>query len=319
MAVPAVLYLVLQPGEGGERGWGVVMATDIAFVIGCLALLGKRVPHSLRAFVLSLAIIDDIGAVLVIALVYTSEIEFVSLSFTIIGIGIVLGLQRLDVRSIPVYALVGVLSWLAIHEAGIHPTIMGVILGLLTPAHPWVGQKRFESIARRVSDYLRSSSDDEPEQAEVLHSVAVAARETLSPLQRLEIWLHPWVNFLILPLFALANAGIALSIAGFSEPITLAIVVGLVVGKPLGILVACLIAVGLRIATRPHGLRWTVVASSGALCGLGFTMSLFIANLAFSDQTLMQASLGILAASIISATLGLALLLFSLRDSAQRT
>jgi NhaA family Na+:H+ antiporter len=315
MAVPAGLYLGLELGQGGERGWGIVMATDIAFVIACLAILGSRVPHNLRVFVLSLAIIDDIGAVLVIALAYTAEIHLISLALCFAGIGAVLGLQRLGVRSIPVYFVIGMFSWFAIHEAGIHPTIMGVILGILTPVYPWVGRRRLQTIASRVGNYLRGIGGQKEEQAELLRTVAVAAREALSPLQRLETMLHPWVNFLILPMFAFANAGIELSSSGLGDATTVAVVVGLVLGKPIGILAGCLIAVWLRLAVRPHGLRWTVVTSAGALCGLGFTMSLFIANLAFEGQMLQQASLGILAASMISAVLGLALLAGFLRPA----
>jgi Na+:H+ antiporter, NhaA family len=314
MAVPAALYLALQAGQDGERGWGIVMATDIAFVVGCLAVLGPRVPQSLRVFVLSLAIIDDIGAVLVIALAYSSGLQYAPLALAVVLIGVVLILQRLGVRSVAMYVMVGLISWLAVHESGIHPTIVGVVLGLLTPVHAWIGRSRLRLITRRVSDYLHGGPLDEAEENAVLRSVALAARESLSPLQRLEMALHPWVNFAILPLFALANAGIELSLPGLGEPIVLAVGLGLVLGKPLGILAACWTAVQLGFAASPRGLNWPRVLCAGILCGIGFTMSLFIADLAFEAELLMQASLGVLVASATSGVLGLASLWAVLRN-----
>jgi len=312
MLVPAGIYLALQLGEPGERGWGVVMATDIAFVVGCLAVLGERVPHSLRIFVLSLAIIDDIGAVLVIAVAYSANLDLQMLGIGIIGVVAVLLLRRLGVRSVPIFYLAGILAWVAVDKSGIHPTILGVVLGLLTPAHPWVGVQRFQAIMSRVSGYLRgaswSASENKDKQVEMVRSVAYAARETLSPLERIEASLHPWVNFLILPLFAFANAGVPLTAAGFGAPVALAVIAGLMIGKPIGILASSWLAVRLGVAVRPADLNWPMIAAAGVLCGIGFTMAIFIANLAFDPGLLATASLGILAASLASALLGLALL-----------
>jgi NhaA family Na+:H+ antiporter len=317
MLVPAAIYLALQLGEPGERGWGVVMATDIAFVVGCLAVLGERVPHSLRIFVLSLAIIDDIGAVLVIALAYSANLDLQMIGLGILGVSTVLALRRLGVRSVPVYYLAGILTWAAVDRTGIHPTILGVVLGLLTPAHPWVGERRLQAIMGRVSEYLQGArweeTSNKSEKVDLVRSVAFAARETLSPLERLEASLHPWVSFLILPLFAFANAGVPLSVAGFGSPVALAVIAGLMLGKPIGIFAASWLAVQLGVAARPTDVRWPLIAAAGVLCGIGFTMAIFIANLAFEVGLLASASLGILAASLGSALLGLALLAASLR------
>ena len=316
MVVPVALYLSLQAGEAGERGWGVVMATDIAFVVGCLALLGSRVPPSLRIFVLSLAIIDDIGAILVIAVGYTAEIDLVALGLGAVGIGGVLALRYLGVRSVPVYYFTGILTWFAVHESGVHATIIGVILGLLTPVHPWIGAKRFLALTLRLGDYWRGAPASPPadDHAHVMvqRTVALAARETLSPLVRLEMTLHPWVNFIILPLFALANAGVVLSPAGLGEPVALAVIVGLALGKPLGVLGATYIAVRSGIAIRPPELNWPIIGAAGVLAGIGFTMALFIANLAFPPALIEPAKLGIMGASGLCAVIGLTLLIVSL-------
>ena len=313
MVVPAGIYLALQAGEPGERGWGVVMATDIAFVVGCLAVLGKRVPNSLRIFVLSLAIIDDIGAVLVIALAYTADFHVEALMLGIACAGTALVLRYLGVRNVAPYWFMGILAWFAVHESGIHPTITGVALGLMTPAFPLVGRRRFQAVADRLGRLLPQA--DKAEEADVLRSVATAARETLSPLERLENGLHPWVSFAILPLFALANAGVVLSADAFAEPIALATMAGLVLGKPIGICVASWLAIRLGLAARPQGIGWPALAAAGILCGIGFTMALFIANLAFGAELHATASVGILAASLASAVLGLALLAATLRKS----
>jgi NhaA family Na+:H+ antiporter len=245
-------------------------------------VLGERIPHSLRIFVLSLAIIDDLGAVLMIAVAYSANLDLQMLGLGILGVGAVLALRRLGVRAVPIYYLAGILAWVAVDKSGIHPTILGVILGLLTPAHPWVGVRRLQAIMDRVSGYLHgvswSDSENKEKQVEMMRSVAYAARETLSPLERIEASLHPWVNFLILPLFAFANAGVPLTVAGFGAPVALAVIAGLMLGKPIGILAASWLAVRLGVAVRPDDLNWPLIAAAGVLCGIGFTMAIFIAN-----------------------------------------
>jgi Na+:H+ antiporter, NhaA family len=309
MLVPAVLYLVLQWGQDGAHGWGVVMATDTAFVIGCLAILGRRIPQSLRVFMLSLAIVDDIGAILVAAIGYGSQLDWAALAVGGLGIAIVRGMGLLGIRSIPMSFLVGALIWLAVDASGIHATVTGVILGLLAPTQRWVSDERLRAILDRVvaypaGDHWRGDAEDR----KTLRLAEVAARETLSPVERLEIMLHPWVGFVIMPLFAFANAGVPISIADLKDPITTAVFFGLALGKPLGVVTFSWLAVRSGIAVRPPDLDWGVLAGGGMLAGIGFTMALFIANLAFTADHANVAKLGILSASVVSAVLGVALL-----------
>jgi NhaA family Na+:H+ antiporter len=323
MVAPALIYLALQYGKPGEAGWGVVMATDIAFVVGCLAILGPRAPRSLRVFVLSLAIIDDIGAILVIALGYTAGVNLGALGFALVGIGAILGLRFLGVRGTPAYWVVGMFTWFAVHESGIHPTVAGVALGLLTPARAWIGARHFQAILERVGAFLsgqggigHGAGHGHAGPAEEMHrSLLFAARESRAPLERLEHGLHPWVSFLIMPVFALANAGVALSWGGFADPVAFAVALGLGLGKPVGIVAACRLAIRLGLARRPAELTWPVIAGAGVLSGIGFTMALFIAALAFQGALLDAAKLGILAASVLCAALGLVLLRAVLRDA----
>ena len=310
MLMPAALYLMLQSGTPGASGWGTVMATDTAFVIGCLALLGSRIPQSLRVFLLSMAIIDDLGAILVVALGYGSTVGWNALALAALGIGVVRAMARFGVRSIALYWLVGGCIWLAIDASGIHPTVIGVILGLLTPARRWVSDVRLYAILDRV---IAHPADDDHGSGNTkdritLQRAEIAARESLSPVERLEIALHPWVGFVVMPLFALANAGVDLSMHDIGTPITLAVFVGFVIGKPIGVLSFTWVALRLRLATRPADLTWGLLAGAALLAGIGFTMALFIATLAFGDALMSSAKLGIFLASIASAVAGLAVL-----------
>lgn len=309
MLVPAAIYVVMQWGQEGAHGWGIAMATDTAFVIGCLAVLGRRIPQSLRVFLLSLAIVDDIGAILVVAIGYGGQLDFAALAFGGLGIAMVLGMGLLGIRSIPMYFLVGGLTWLAVDASGIHATVTGVILGLLTPTRRWVSDERLRAILDRVVAYPAGdhwSGDTEDRKALML--AEIAARETLSPVERLEMMLHPWVGFVIMPLFAFANAGVPISVADLKDPITTAVFLGLALGKPLGVITLSWLAVRSGIAVRPPNLSWGMLAGGGMLAGIGFTMALFIAGLAFGDDHLNAAKLGILSASVVSAVLGTALL-----------
>ena len=310
MVIPAGLYLAGQLGQPGERGWGIPMATDIAFVVGCLAVLGTRVPQSLRIVLLSLAIADDIGAILVIAIGYTSHLDLAMLFLGLLGLGAVRGLARLGVRSVPIYCIVGVLIWWTFHESGVHATIAGVLLGLLTPAQSWISTGRLYAFLQQFSRYIhgeRWSGAGKYQQA--VQAIEVAARETLSPLERLEIALHPWVSFVIMPLFALANAGVAINFSDFRDPVAVAVMVGLGVGKPIGIVSFSWLAVRLGIAKLPDGVNWRVLAAGGILAGIGFTMALFIASLALEGALLNAAKVGILSVSALCAVIG-SLLLF---------
>jgi len=305
MIIPASLYLAGQYGQPGERGWGIPMATDIAFVVGCLAVLGPRVPGGLRIMLLSLAIADDIGAILVIAIGYTGHLNFGALALGVFGFLIVRGLARIGVRSIPIYYIVGVIIWLAFYESGVHATVAGVILGLLTPAHGWVSAGRLNAIVRQFAAYVQgepwSNGGKDPM---ALRAIAVAAREALSPLERLETALHPWVSFVIMPLFALANAGVSINVTDFREPIAMAVIVGLGIGKPVGIVSFSWLAVRMGIARLPEGVNWSILAAGGVLAGIGFTMALFIASLALENALLNAAKVGILSGSAVAAVAG---------------
>lgn len=309
MLVPAGFYLALQHGQPGQDGWGIPMATDIAFVVGCIALLGKRIPLGLRVLLLSLAIADDIGAILVIAIGYTDSIDVTALILGFAGIGLIGGLARSGVRSLLVYTLLGAAVWLAFHESGIHATLAGVIIGLMTPARSYLSDDVFSKVLHRASDVFHGDGwSGLSHRAAKLRQFKWAARETISPLEYLESTLHPWVGFVIMPLFALANAGVPFSFRDFGDPVAVAIVVGLVAGKPIGILLFSFIAVRLRLAKLPEGVGWGVLAGGACLTGIGFTMALFIAGLALTGPVLDGAKVGILGASAISAALGMCLL-----------
>ncbi len=307
MVVPPLLYLAFQHGEPGAQDWGVSMVTDTAFVIGLLALFGKRLPLNLRTFVLSVAVIDDVVAVAVIATAYSENLQLWSFGLGVVAVAAVVGLRYLGVRLIPVYFVAGFLAWFVVDLSGVHPTVVGIALGLLTPVRPWVDGHTFQSIAGRIF----SSSAGKPVQA--MRSMAFAARELLSPLERLEFMLHPWVSFLILPVFAFASAGVALDISGFDKSMVAALVVASAVGKPVGILLGSWLAVKFARTTLPANLSWPLLAAAGALSGIGFSMGLFVANLAFNGRLLQTATLGVLAASLTSAAIGLTLLFAALR------
>jgi len=312
MIVPAAIYLALQSGQPGQHGWGTVMATDTAFVIGCLALLGSRIPQSLRVFMLSLAIFDDIGAILVVAIGYSSDIAWWPLALAALGLVIIRAMAMLGFRGFPLYFLVGGVIWLAVDASGIHATITGVILGLMTPARRWVSDERLLAILSQVIAHPASSeSSADTKDRQTLQVAEIAARETLSPVERLEIGLHPWVGFVIMPLFAFANAGLPLTLSDLGNSLTVAIISGFVLGKPVGILLFSWLAIRLHIAIRPPELSWRLLAGGSLLAGIGFTMALFIANMAFGKSLIDSAKLGIFLASIFSAVAGLALLMWS--------
>jgi NhaA family Na+:H+ antiporter len=285
------------------------MATDTAFVIGCLALLGKRIPQQLRVFMLSLAIVDDIGAILVVAFGYSSQIEWGPLALGGVGIVLVRAMALIGFRGLPLYFFMGALIWLAVDASGVHATIAGVVLGLMTPARRWVSDDRLYAILDQVIAYPDSDGGSgSTKDRQTLQVAEHAARETLSPVERLEMLLHPWVGFVIMPLFAFANAGVTLSMDNLDGTLIVAILVGFVIGKPLGIVAFSWLAVRSRIAVRPPELGWATIAGGGLLAGIGFTMALFIANLSFGEDLIDSAKLGIFLASAVSALAGIALL-----------
>lgn len=311
MVVPVSLFLAMMYGQPGMHGWGTVMATDTAFVIGCLALFGNRIPPTLRLFLLSLAIFDDVGAILVVALGYGEALTWSALGLGLLGIGIVATASRLGIRSVPVYFFMGAAVWLCFDASGVHATIAGVILGLMTPTRIWVSDIRLRAILGRV---LAAPNGDH-RQGDVAghHDLRQAGRaltESLSPVERLEMMLHPWVGFAIMPIFALANAGITIGGADFRQPVSVAIIVGLVLGKPIGVLGFSWLAIRSGLAVLSPGLSWPFIIAGSFLTGIGFTMSLFIAGLAFDWSVLNAAKLGILSGSALSAILGIALLIW---------
>jgi NhaA family Na+:H+ antiporter len=311
MAIPAGLYLSLQWGEAGVRGWGIPMATDIAFMVGCLTLLGRRVPNTLRVVLLTLAVTDDLGAVLVIAFGYSPHVDIRFLILGLIGIGVMMFTAWLGARSVPIYVIQGVLIWFAFHESGVHATIAGVIIGLLTPVTPWISEGLLARLIRRLEFFLTHGFfHDQDYKRSMLKKLERAARESISPLERLEVALHPWVAFIIIPLFAFANAGVPLHWDAFSQPITLAIIIGLVVGKPLGVVLGCATSVYLGLTRLPEGVTWKILTYSSTLTGIGFTMSLFIADLALEGAALEVAKVGVLTASTLCAVVGMALMLW---------
>ncbi len=314
MAAPAAIFLMIASGTPDAAGWGTVMSTDTAFVIGCLAILKSRVPESLRLFLLSLAIFDDIGAISVLAIGYGGPLHWIAIAMAFIGLSVVAMVSRLGIRSLPVYFALGGCVWLALDASGIHPTLAGVILGLMTPAGSWVSGNRLHAIFKLVVAHPAGSppSGDTIERRE-LQRASIAAREALSPIERLEIFLHPWVAFAIMPLFALANAGIRMSPSSLNIRILLAIFVAFLIGKPLGVLVFSHIAVRSGLAVLPAELSWGLLAAGSLLTGIGFTMAIFIGQAAFAPALLDSVKLGILAASTVSATAGLLALIWLTR------
>ncbi|MCT7375540.1 Na+/H+ antiporter NhaA [Chelativorans salis] len=311
MIVPVAVYLALMGGQPGMHGWGTVMATDTAFVIGCLALFGSRIPPALRLFLLSLAIFDDVGAILVVAVGYGEALNWLALGLGMLGLGAVAAVAGLGVRSVPVYFLLGGIIWLCFDASGVHATIAGVVLGLMTPTRVWVSDQRLRAILGRVLAYRGGErwSGDTANRRD-LRQASRAVTESLSPVERLETMLHPWVGFAVMPIFALANAGVAITVADISQPVSLAIFAGLVLGKPIGVFGFSWLAVRFGLAARASGLSWSFLAAGAFLTGIGFTMSLFIAGLAFAPTILDAAKLGILAGSVFSAVAGVAMLVW---------
>ena len=311
MMVPALIYVALAgPGEA-RAGWGSPMATDIAFALGVLALLGSRVPTSLKVFLTALAIIDDLGAVLVIALFYTAEIHLGALLVAAGTLAILVVMNRIGVRRVVPFALLGIVLWVAMLESGVHATIAGVLLAFTIPGRPIVDGPAFVKQARYYLDEFAEdpqevSRDLTDDQRASIHSLEVLARETDSPLSRLEHALLPWVAFVIIPLFALANAGVTLGgDMALTHPVTLGVSVGLLLGKPIGVIGFSWLTMRLGLAELPAGVGWGDLTGAALLAGIGFTMSLFIGGLAFTTDAMLEAAkLGILLASLVAGVLG---------------
>jgi NhaA family Na+:H+ antiporter len=322
---PAIIYWTLNRSGEGARGWGIPIATDIAFALAIVVLFGKRVPVGLRMFLLTLAVVDDIAGVLVIAVAYSGEINSTYLAVAFLLFLFCLGLNRLGVVSLTAYLGTGAAMWLALYGAGVHATLAGIALALAIPYEaslPYEGllaseRDRLSEIVSSVEKVHRLSR----EARGLLRSVRIRIRLLESPLERMEAKLHPWVSFAILPLFALANAGVSLSDLRadtvWTQPIFYGVLLGLLIGKPLGITLICWIAVRLRIADLPAEVGWKQLHAVAWLGGIGFTVSIFIADLAFESQKQYTISrVAIFAASICAAAVG-ALLLSRIRPDAR--
>lgn len=315
MLLPALIYFLFNPVGPESNGWGIPMATDIAFALGVMSLLGNRVPLSLKIFLTALAIADDIGAVLVIAFFYTSNISMISLGIGGLFLIILLVANYIGVRSTLFYALVGTAGvWLAFLMSGVHATIAGVLAAFAIPARTKIDEEKFiQVLDDRLREFHAIPPNDvtllEPAQYKVIEKINRLTRAAGTPLQKLEYKLHPWVSYLVMPLFAFSNSGITLH-GGFlndiaSSSITLGVLLGLVAGKSIGVFIFCWLAVKMKIAALPHGITWKQIIGVALLAGIGFTMSLFITTLAFNDaQLVTDAKLGIFIASIISGVVG---------------
>lgn len=300
MLVPALVYTLFNRGSAGLDGWAVPMATDIAFALAAISVLGSRVPVGLKVFLTALAVVDDLGAVVVIGLFYTGDLNVGALLVAILILAVLLAFNRLGVRRLGVYLIPGIFLWYAVLQSGLHATIAGVLVAFMVP------------ITRQVTapvDELREAVEVGDAEAVGSHLAAVErvleARQ--SPLHRLEHALQPYVNLLVLPIFALFNAGLPLNGVGVGS-VTLGVGVGLIVGKPVGVFLASFVAVKVGLAQLPNGVTWRGVFGVGLLAGIGFTMSLFVAGLSFGGPLYDQARLGIFAGSLVSAGLGIALL-----------
>ena len=332
MVLPAMIYVLAQvwsPSDGIDaaamRGWGVPMATDIAFALGVLALLGKRIPTPVRVFLASLAIADDIGALIVIALFYTDDLNAVYMGYALGVVGVLVGANLARVRAPAFYLVVGGVLVYVMGHSGIHATIAGVLTAAAVPVTSRVDAGSFMTTTRHALDAFERAQhakaapvDISPRQNAAALAISLNATHVRPPLLRMEHALAPWVNFAVLPLFAVANAGVHLG-GHFSEmitrPVTVGVALGLLLGKPLGIVGACVIAVKCRAAELPRGAGWGEIVGVGFLGGIGFTMAIFISNLAFKTDAdlLTEAKLGILLASMGASVVGLTILLLCAR------
>jgi len=322
MLVPALVYFIFNNGYPEYRsGWGIPMATDIAFALGLMAMLGDKVNINLKIFLTALAIADDLGAIMVIAVFYTENINVNELITAAIFMSVLLAANRFGVRRTAFYALVGLFGvWVSFLFSGVHATIAGVLIALTIPARPKINERQFiRNVKKKMSKFEKIDPNDisllTSDQAHIVAEIDTIADDAHTPLQKLEHNLHPITSFFILPVFALANAGIKIEgkiLDLLFTPIALGIMAGLVVGKTVGITLFSWVAVKLKIANLPKGISWQEIIGASMLAGIGFTMSIFVAELAFKDpEVIMMAKIGIFGASLIAALLGLTILSFA--------
>ena len=330
MLFPAAIYLIFNAGAETSQGWGIPMATDIAFALAVLQLLGNRVPMSAKVFLTTLAIVDDLGSVVIIALFYTTEISFASLAIGFVVLTVMFVGNRLGVKSVWFYGVLGIGGvWLAFLTSGVHATISAVLAAMVIPADARIPEAAFLARIRKLTRQFENAAPNdvrtlEPEQVEILARVQADSSRAIPPLQRLEHGLHPLVAFVVMPIFALANAGISfvdLNLgAVFSNGVAIGVMAGLLVGKPVGIVFAVWITERLGFGRRSRGMTWQRVWGLGFLAGIGFTMSMFITMLAFtSPENAIQSKLGIFTASIVGGIAGYIILRKSSHSSRERT
>ena len=313
MVVPALIYVAFNAGDAAAlRGWGVPMATDIAFSLGVLALVGSRAPVGVRLFLLAVAVADDIGAIAVIAIFYTSDLHFGFLGLGIGTLGLIAIGARVSIRSYMFYVPMGLIAWFGFLESGVHATIAGVILGFITPSRPLYDSREFDRAARRIVEIFPADSPEPYFREKVEYEARLlsdVARESIAPLSRLEHLLHGWSAFVIVPIFALANAGVSLAGVDLADAITsevaLGVAFGLVVGKTVGVTGFGWLVVKLGLGRLPSGVGWRHMMGTAMLAGIGFTVALFIAELAYTDHLTVDLSkIGIFLGSIIAGVLG---------------
>ncbi|WP_437177924.1 Na+/H+ antiporter NhaA [Comamonas kerstersii] len=315
VVVPALIYVALARGDAQLlNGWAIPTATDIAFAVGVLALLGKSIPGPLRIFLLALAIIDDIVAVLIIAFFYSGGLDYSGFGIALVGLVLVLLFNRMGVAAAWAYVVPGAILWLGLLHTGAHPTLAGVVLGLMTPVTMRPAQRHHLDVAEQALTRIRSHAQRGQFEVDVLHHelriATTAQRDLLPPVFRLPAMLHPWVAFGVMPIFALANAGVQFGgmdlAATGPHTVFWGVLLALVLGKPLGVFLATFLAVKSGVSPLPEGINWRGVLLVGVLAGIGFTMAIFVGGLAFSDAALLSAAkLGILAASATAAIVGL--------------
>ena len=317
MAAPALVYLLLNGTGANAAGWGVPMATDIAFALGVLALLGKRMPAELRVFLLGLAVVDDLGVIAVIATFYTDTIHWANLGLGLAMFVLIAGCIRFGVRSLGFYLILCIVMWQFFLESGIHATLAGVMVAAIVPSKPELGRREY---AAAVGDLLHdlnlaTANNDEEKAEAVVERIEKLSSRTEGPLERLEDLVHPWVSFAILPIFALANAGIVFSSDSLSDAlasnVTLGVALGLLVGKPLGVLGMTWLAVRTGLGELPSGVGWRHILGVGFLAGIGFTVAIFVAAIAFDSPAVVdQAKMGIFGASLMAGAAGYLFLRF---------
>lgn len=324
MAAPAIIYAIANAGQDTLRGWAIPTATDIAFALGVMALLGKRVPVALKVFVTAAAIVDDIGAVLIIAIFYTSELNTTALGVAALAVAALVTMNLLHVRRLVIYAALGVILWVAVLKSGVHATVAGVVLAFTIPARFRIRGADFVDFSRRALDEIVAGGGAENDimtntvRQRWLHGLEQACEHIQPPMLRLEHILHPWSSYLIMPIFALANAGITVGSgfgASLASRVGLGVIAGLVLGKQIGIMLASWIVIGTGVGRLPEGTTWKHLYAGSWLTGIGFTMSLFIANLAFGEgEALYAAKSAILCGSLVAGVTGFALLRFTTGD-----